>query len=147
MKTKNILSAVLFSLAAIALAALPAHAQVKVKMLGGASCPGGALHCAALSWTAPATGPSPTSYNVYRTTTNGACATNPSTAPGCALAGSTTAPTVAFTDNNLAASTTYFWVVTAVDASGESPTSNQATGTTGADPVPNAPTGLTVTAQ
>lgn len=108
-----------------------------------ASCPAGVDHCANLSWTAPTSGGAPTGYNVYRTTTSGGCSTVTST--GCTKSGSTTASVLTFTDSPLAASTTYFWVATAFNTSGESAPSTQATGTTNPDPAPVAPTNLTVT--
>lgn len=101
-------------------------------------------HSVSLSWTAPTTGGAPASYNVYQTTTSGACATSPATATGCTKVGSTTVPTTTYTAGNLNGNTTYYWVVTAVNASGESASSNQASATTPVD-APTAPTNLTVT--
>jgi predicted carbohydrate-binding protein with CBM5 and CBM33 domain len=75
-----------------------------------------------LTWTASA---GATSYNVKRSTTNGGPYTN-------VLVGVTG---TSVTDIGLNNGTTYFYVVTAVNASGESPFSNQATAT------PTAPTG------
>jgi cellulose 1,4-beta-cellobiosidase len=82
-----------------------------------------------LSWNAVS---GATSYILKRSTTNGGPYTN-------VLVG-LTAPSV--TDIGLNNGTTYFYVVTAVNASGESPLSNQASAT------PQAPTngGVTVTA-
>lgn len=114
-----------------------------------ASCPAGALHCATLTWTPGAvTGNNAaTSFNVYRTLTSGGCTTV--TATGCTKSGSANAPASSFTDSPLAASTKYFWVITAANSAGESGPSNQVTATTAADPVtvPAAPTGVSVTAQ
>jgi hypothetical protein len=149
MRSKRILAAVLFSwlLAMIAVvSSVSAGTKPKVKLGTSLTCPGGALHCAVLTWTASTSG-SPTSYNVYRTLTNNGCSTISPLPTGCTKVGSATAPAVTYTDSPLAATTTYFWVVTGVNASGESGPSPQATGTTGADPVPSAPTGVTVTAQ
>jgi hypothetical protein len=87
----------------------------------------------ALSWTA-ATG-SPTSYNIKRSTSSGS---------GYATVGTTSAPTVTFTDSVLGGST-YYYVVTAVNSGGESGNSSEAP----ASPTlaaPNAPTGLAATA-
>ena len=86
-----------------------------------------------LSWTAPAAG-SPTGYNVKRATSSGG---------PYATVGTTTAPTVAFTDS-VTGGSTYYYVVSALTAGGESGDSSfvSATPTLG---VPNAPTGLTPT--
>ena len=121
--------------------------SAKVKATASISCPNGALHCADLSWSGPSGGGTPTGYNVYRTMTTGGCATVNPLPSGCTKVGSTNANTGQFTDSPLAASTTYFWVVTATNAAGESTPPAQVTATTTADPVPNPPTGLTVTAQ
>ncbi|HEV2692547.1 MAG TPA: hypothetical protein VG347_06585 [Verrucomicrobiae bacterium] len=67
----------------------------------------------ALSWTA-STG-SPATYNVKRSTTSGS---------GYVTIGTTTAPTVAFTDSVLGGST-YYYVVSAVNATGESANSSE----------------------
>ena len=82
-----------------------------------------------LSWVAPSG--SVASYNVYQ---NGAKVASSS--------GTT------YTATGLAASTSYTFAVTAVNASGESPQSNKVTATTqgtGGGQPPGAPTGLTVT--
>jgi fibronectin type 3 domain-containing protein len=97
----------------------------------------------ALSWTAvmPPTNCTITSYNVYGSTTSG-FTPSPST-----LLGSVTGTT--FTNTGLAASTTYYYVVEAVDAEGASTPSSQAGAETSAPPcaaVPSAPAGLTATA-
>ena len=76
----------------------------------------------ALSWSAAA---GATSYNVKRSTTNGGPYSN--------VATNVTA--TSFTNTGLTNGTTYYYVVTAVNASGESPVSTQAQGT------PSAPTG------
>ena len=110
-----------------------------------ATCPAGVLHCSNLSWTAPTAGGAPTGYNVYRSTTSGGCSAV--TAPSCSKVGSTSANVLSFTDSPLSATTTYFWVVTAFNSSGESTPSNEVTATTAADPAPAAPSGLTVTAK
>jgi len=85
-----------------------------------------------LSWTAPAG--SPTGYNVKRATaSNGTYS----------VVGTTTAPTVVFTDS-VTGGSTYWYVVSASTAGGESADSSyvSATPTLG---VPGAPTGLSAT--
>jgi mono/diheme cytochrome c family protein len=79
-----------------------------------------------------------TSYNVYRSTTTGV-----TTANGTKVAG-VSSP---FADTGLAASTTYFYIVTAVNGTGESSASAQASATTNAPAAtaPAAPTGLMAT--
>ena len=83
-----------------------------------------------LSWTAPAAG-SPTGYNVKRATTSNGTYT---------VVGTTTAPTVAFTDS-VTGGSTYYYVVSAQTAGGESADSSfvSATPTLG---VPAAPADL-----
>lgn len=86
-----------------------------------------------LSWTASN---GATSYNVKRSTTNGS---------GYQTVSSPT--TSSFTDKPLTNGTTYYYVVTAVNSSGESSASSQASATPAAAPQPPpAPTGLTATA-
>jgi hypothetical protein len=86
-----------------------------------------------LVWTASA---GATSYNVKRSTTNGS---------GYQTVSSPT--TSSFTDKPLTNGTTYYYVVTAVNSSGESSASSQASATPAAAPQPPAaPTGLTATA-
>jgi fibronectin type 3 domain-containing protein len=75
-----------------------------------------------------------TSYNVKRSTTSGSGYTTISS-PSAA----------AYTDNTVTNGTTYYYVVTAVNTSGESGDSNQASATPTLT-VPAAPTGLTATA-
>ena len=87
----------------------------------------------ALTWTA-STGA--TSYNVKRSTTNGS---------GYQIVGSPT--TTSFINTGLTNGTTYYYVVTAVDSSGEGSASLQASATPAApSQPPAAPTGLTATA-
>ena len=85
----------------------------------------------ALAWSASS---GATSYNVKRATTSG----GPYTLVSAPTANS-------FTDTGLVASTTYFYVVSAVNASGESANSMQVSATTNS-PVPAVPTGLLATA-
>jgi hypothetical protein len=74
-------------------------------------------HSAALSWAASTS--SVSGYNVYRSTTNGS---------GYAKINSALVPGLTYTDSTVAASTTYYYVATAVDGSGEESTySNQVT--------------------
>ncbi|MGO8673184.1 MAG: choice-of-anchor tandem repeat GloVer-containing protein, partial [Capsulimonadaceae bacterium] len=86
----------------------------------------------ALSWTA-VTGA--TSYNVYRGTASGGEGSTPIGTP----TGST------YTDTGLTNGTEYFYTVRAVNASGTSVPSNEASATPN-PPVPAAPAGLTATA-
>jgi len=97
------------------------------------TCPTGVNHCANVSWTA-GTGGTATSYNVYQSTTNGGCATL--TATTCTKAGSTV--TTSYMVSPLTKTTTYYFVVTGVNATGESAGSTQVSGTTG-DDVPGTP--------
>jgi len=64
----------------------------------------------ALSWTAPAIG-SPTSYNVRRSTVSGG--------PYANIVGTTTAPITSYNDPTAVNGTTYYYVVTGVNATGE----------------------------
>ncbi len=79
-----------------------------------------------------------TSYNIYWSTTTGV-----TTATGTKIAG-VTSP---YVQTGLTASTTYYYIVTAVNAAGESAPSVQVSATTSAPPptVPPAPTGVTAT--
>jgi fibronectin type 3 domain-containing protein len=85
-----------------------------------------------LSWTASS---GATSYNIKRATVSGG--------PYTTIATGVTA--TGFSDVGLSASTTYYYVVSAVNSGGESANSTQASATTQAG-VPAAPTGLTATA-
>src|ERR1700678_1078083 len=78
-----------------------------------------------LAWTA-STGA--TSYNVRRAATNGGPYTTVASPAG-----------TSFTDTTVTNGTTYYYVVTAVSAGGESANSNQATATPSATPPPPAP--------
>ncbi|HSS97904.1 MAG TPA: glycoside hydrolase family 44 protein, partial [Terriglobales bacterium] len=84
----------------------------------------------ALSWTASA---GASSYNVKRGTNSG----GPYTQVG-------TPTTTSFTDSGLTAGTTYFYVVSAVNATGESANTAQVSATP-KPPIPASPTGLTAT--
>jgi len=91
-----------------------------------------------LSWTASTIG-SPTKYRIYRSTSSGLVG---------AQVDSVNAPTVAYNDiNGLSPTTTYYYVVFAVNAVGMSSASNQATATTQAPTLPSVPTNLSATAQ
>jgi len=71
---------------------------------------------AVLAWDAP-TG-TITGYNLYRSTTSGVFTTKLNATPITALT---------YTDATVVAGTTYFYVVRAVNGTGESPNSNQIT--------------------
>jgi len=102
--------------------------------VNGVQCAGGVLPAptalsavattilsAVLSWTAsPASG---ITYNIYRSTTAG-FAPSPSTRIASSVAATS------FADNTLAASTTYFYLVTAANSISESSPSNQASAAT-----------------
>lgn len=119
-------------------------------------CPGATgptPHCTVLSWTAPTSGASPTSYNAYRSTATGVCTwaastTGPITPPtGCVKVGSVNAPTLTVTDNSspsniLTEGATYFYVVTSADALGESAPSVEASAKIPVLPT-SSPTGTT----
>jgi len=97
-----------------------------------------------LSWTAvtPPANCSISSYSVYGSTTNGFTPSSSNL-----IASGVTATT--YTNTGLAASTTYYYKVEAVDADGSSPASTQASAETQAascSAVPAAPAGLTATA-
>jgi len=82
-------------------------------------------------------------YNIYRSTTSGFTASSTT----LVASGVTTA---SYSDTGLAGSTTYYYLVEAVDADGSSGPSAQSSATTPVTPVcttvPSAPTGLTATA-
>lgn len=125
--------------------ALKAGVPLTVHLQTGSACPGGALHCATLSWTPPTGTPAAVSFNIYRTATTGGCSTV--TAAGCTKVNPVAITSNSFVDSTLAATTTYFWVATSVGSNNaESGPSNQVTATTPADPAPAPPTGLSVTA-
>jgi fibronectin type 3 domain-containing protein len=84
----------------------------------------------ALSWTASI---GTTSYNVKRSTVSGG--------PYTTIASGVTA--TSYTDTTALNGTTYYYVVSAVNASGESSNSSQVSATPSAPTVPAAPTGLT----
>ena len=98
-----------------------------------------------LTWSAvtPPTNCTISFFNIYRSTTSGF---TPSTT-NLDASGVTTA---SYSDTGLAGSTTYYYVVEAVDGDGTSGASSQGTSTTPVTPVcttvPSAPTGVTATA-
>jgi hypothetical protein len=110
-----------------------------------------------LTVTPSTTGAAAVSFNFYRGTSSGVCATvgGGNVIPvGCTLAGSATAPAVTFVDtmaNGITWSMTYYYVVTAVGngcgsaKACESGASPQFTAVIPANPVPNPPSGLTGT--
>jgi fibronectin type 3 domain-containing protein len=100
----------------------------------------------ALSWTAAPANPPCTisSYNVYASTTSGFTPSSSNL-----IASGVTGTT--YTNAGLAASTTYYYLVEALDSYGASAASNQASAETqssggSCSTVPSAPTGLTATA-
>ena len=93
----------------------------------------GGINQVSVSWT-PVSGA--TSYNIYWSTISGV---TPLT--GTKITGASSP----YIQTGLAASTTYFYVVTAVNSAGESAPSAQFSVTTAAPVVPAAPTGVTAT--
>ena len=97
-----------------------------------------------LSWTAvtPPANCTISSYSVYRSTTSGFTPSS-SNLVASGVTGTT------YSNTGLAASTTYYYIVEAVDSDGSSAASAQASAETSAascSTVPSAPTGLTATA-
>lgn len=93
-------------------------------------------HSVTLSWT-QSTSTGITGNNVYRSTTSGS---------GYQQIFASTTPITTYTDNNVTALTTYYYVVTAVCSTcspSESTNSNQAQAAVPGSPQPNAPTNLT----
>ncbi len=93
-------------------------------------------HSVDLSWTqGTCTSCTVTGNNVYRSTTSGGPYTQIK---------SFTVPTLAYTDGGLPQLTTYYYVTTAVDTTGESQNSNEVKATTLADAAkPSPPSNLT----
>ncbi len=89
-----------------------------------------------VNWTA-VTGA--TSYNVYRSTTQGV--------QGTMIGSIASSATASYTDTTSVNGTTYYYTITAVNAAGESPASMQSSGATPTAPitVPAAPTGVNAT--
>jgi hypothetical protein len=111
---------------------------------GGLTATASSSSAIGLSWTAP-TPPancSISSYNVYRSTTSGFTPSSSNL-----IASNVTSTT--YSNTGLGASTTYYYVVEAIDVDGTSGPSTQASALTSAascSTVPSAPTGLTATA-
>lgn len=84
-----------------------------------------AAHSVTFSWTAPATGPAPDHYSVYRSTTTGT---------GYVLLATVPATQLSFTNGSnpngtpLVEGTTYFYVVTSVVGGVQSANSNEVKG-------------------
>jgi hypothetical protein len=95
-------------------------------------------HFVTLNWQAPAVGPTPTSYDVFRGTAAGKENATP-------LATGITATTYVDNDPGLVEGQTYFYYVEAVDAAGASVPSAEANATI-PFAIPDAPTGLTAVA-
>jgi len=111
---------------------------------GGLSATATSSSQISLSWGASSAGSSCTvSYNVFRSTTGGFTPSS-SNQIASSLTGTT------YADSGLTASTTYYYVVEAVDAAGSSAPSSQASaetlGGSSCSAVPSAPAGLTATA-
>ena len=100
----------------------------------GVSAAGG-TNQVTISWSTVA---GASSYNLYRSTTSGVTTTS-----GTKIAG-TTSP---YTNTGLAAGTTYYYIVTAINSVGESSASTQVSAVTTAPPaaVPSAPIGVSAT--
>lgn len=123
------------SLLLVVLACVAAMAQTNP------ACPlatGSPAHCVDISWSAPAqgSGGTPATYQAYRSTAAGTCvwqpsASGPITPPaGCTKVGTVTVPTTTFTDNSSATNTltegtTYFYVLSSANATGESAPSTE----------------------
>lgn len=90
----------------------------------------------AVSWSTAARA---TSYNVYRSTTQGV--------QGAMIGSIASSATASYTDTTSVNGTTYYYTITAVNAAGESPASMQSSGATPTAPitVPAAPTGVNAT--
>jgi fibronectin type 3 domain-containing protein len=87
-----------------------------------------------LSWSAPTSGGTPTSYNILRCT--GTCT------PATSVA---TSASTSYTDSTVSAGATYSYAVTATNSAGTSSASGTVTVTTPAGSPPPTPTGLTGT--
>lgn len=105
----------------------PASATTKASTSGPPSAPSNLSAVATsssainLTWQASAT--SGVTYNVYRSQTSGFT-------PSASVRVATGVTTTSYTSGGLPASTTYYFLVTAVNSAGESGASNQATATT-----------------
>lgn len=139
MKTMKAVKAVLVSLVLCGMMLGQAKPQpkkslhVKINRATATTSPSVALSC-----TPATTGGTATGFNFYRFQST--TATCPATPTYTKLG---TGPTCAYTDSTVVDGTTYCYVATAVNASGESGYSNQVTAAVPL-PVPNPPTGLAV---
>lgn len=117
-----------------------------VTLLSGSSAFAQTSHSITLTWNYTQGTPAATTINVYRSTTSGtACVATPKPVASCyTKVGSVPVATTTYTDTTGVGGTTYFYVVTAVDAQGdESTISNEVTKTFLTNPQP--PTNLTIT--
>jgi serine protease AprX len=90
-----------------------------------------------LSWTQPSDGGAPiTEYRIYRGTSSG----------GETYLATVAAPGTSYGDTAVSNGTTYYYQVSAVNANGEGPRSNEASATPRDSVPPASPTGLTATA-
>lgn len=145
---------VLFAVPALAIQFVDANGGVASKVIVTPGTAGTAPAVSVLLTISPPTTGTAATYNLYRTLSSNGCAgvgggVTPPT--GCAPIGSTPGSTssTTFTDTTVTWSTTYYWVATSVGSpcptgkvceSGASP---QATATTGPNPTPGPPSGLT----
>lgn len=137
MKLKTL--SIMLLLASMSWAQTP-NLKAAPKITPKAAAPAAATPSVGLSCSPPTTGVLPDSYNFYRAAVSGGPYTKVGSSGSCA-----------FTDTTVTFSATYYYVATSVNTltcpvgmTCESVYSNQATAVVGVNPVPNAPTNLTV---